>query len=50
MRLVRVTFVARLFGEMTSTVLPERVPEVIRKLWSNANVEITKISLLPEGK
>jgi hypothetical protein len=49
MRLVRITFVARLFGEMTTTVLPERVPGVIEKLWANDNVEIIKIELLLDG-
>lgn len=50
MRLVRITFIARLFGEMFTTVLPERVPGVIEKLWANDNVVIDKIELLPEGK
>lgn len=49
MRLVRITFVARLFGEMFTTVLPERVPALIEKLWANDNVEITEIAIVAQA-
>lgn len=50
MTLVRITFIARLFGELVTTVSPERVPEVIKKLWSKDNVIIDKIQILNEEK
>lgn len=46
MRRVRITFVARLFGELSTTVAPERVPYVIKKLWANDNAEVLRIKLL----